>query len=205
MRKAALFGTVPIAAAMIGVCEEAAIVSSRSPLGDPVTAGVVQPGPLPRAGVSDIHPDGSRPSLSGSPNNRRIVRQTLMETAARHHVDPNLVLAVSYWESAWDQSKVSSSGAIGVMQVEPQVAAEAGPKLLGRPVDLNDLWDNADVGVAILRQDLDAFGDPGQALAAYYQGAFSLQSNGRYPDTQQYVDGILALRDRFAHGQGPPA
>ena len=204
MRRAALLGTVPIAAAMLGVCEEAAIISARPALTGPVSAAVVQPRPLFGVGIRDVDPDGSRPPFARSSNSPRIVRQVLMDTAARHHVDPNLVLAVSYWESAWDQSKVSSSGAIGVMQVEPQVAAEAGPELLGRPVDLNDLWDNADVGVAILRQDLNAFGDPASALAAYYQGAASLQANGPYPDTQQYVQGILALRDRFAHG-GPPS
>ena len=114
-----------------------------------------------------------------------------------HGVDPNLVLALSYWESGWDQSLVSESGAIGLMQVEPATAQEAGPSLLGRPVNVNDPYDNADVGAAILREDLDAFSNPSMALAAYYQGPSSLRAYGMLPDTQQYVDGIISLASRM--------
>ena len=107
-------------------------------------------------------------------------------------------MALSYWESGWDQTLVSSSGAVGLMQVLPATAAEAGPGLLGRPVDLNDPYDNADVGAAILREDLDNFKDPAMALAAYYQGPTSLRENGMFADTQQYVQGILDLAARMS-------
>jgi soluble lytic murein transglycosylase-like protein len=83
------------------------------------------------------------------------------------------------------------------MQVEPPTAAEAGPKLLGRPVDVTDPVDNVDVGAAILRQDLNTFGSVELALAAYYQGPTSLRNDGMFPDTQAYVDGILALASRL--------
>ena len=75
-------------------------------------------------------------------------------------------LAPSYWENGWDQSRVSETDAVGLMQVEPASAKDAGPALLGRNVDLGDPYDNADVGVAIFRQDLDVFGTPSKALAA---------------------------------------
>jgi soluble lytic murein transglycosylase-like protein len=81
------------------------------------------------------------------------------------------------------------------MQVEPDTAEEAGPTLLGRPVDIADAYDNADVGVAIFRQNLIAFRDPVMALAAYYQGLTSLRRDGMLPDTHTYVDGILSLAD----------
>jgi soluble lytic murein transglycosylase-like protein len=83
------------------------------------------------------------------------------------------------------------------MQVEPASAQSAGPALLGRPVDLNNPYDNADVGAAILREDLENFNDPATALAAYYQGPTSLQRDGMLPDTHQYVDGILSLMDHL--------
>ena len=83
------------------------------------------------------------------------------------------------------------------MQVEPPTAAEAGPALLGRSVDVHDPVDNADVGTAVLRHDLDTFHDPSLALAAYYQGPNSLRADGMFPDTQQYVQGILALAARL--------
>ena len=70
--------------------------------------------------------------------------------------------------------------------------------MLGRNVDINNPYDNADVGAAILRQDLDAFKTPARALAAYYQGPTSLRADGMLPDTQQYVQGILDLAARMS-------
>jgi soluble lytic murein transglycosylase-like protein len=131
------------------------------------------------------------------PYSRALVHKILVEAAARHQVDPKLVLAVSYWESGWDQSRVSETGAVGLMQVQPETANEAGPALLGRAVDLDDPYDNADVGAAILRQDLDAFNGPANGLAAYYQGPTSLKADGMFPDTQRYVEGILDLASRM--------
>lgn len=143
-------------------------------------------------------PAGQEPTLE--PQNRgngsrshALMRKILREAAVRHGIDPKLVLALSYWESGWDQTKVSETGAVGLMQVEPATAQEAGPALLGRPVDIQDPYDNADVGAAIFREDLDAFRDPGKALAAYYQGPTSLRQYGMFADTQAYVDGILTL------------
>jgi soluble lytic murein transglycosylase-like protein len=146
----------------------------------------------------------SRPmSIDDQPNHvrareRGLVRKILHDAAIRHRLDPRLVLALSYWESGWDESKVSATGAVGLMQVEPDSAAEAGPALLGRSVDLNDAYDNADVGAAIFRQYLDAFGSPALALAAYYQGPTSLKAYGMFPDTQQYVEGILDLANQMS-------
>ena len=121
------------------------------------------------------------------------MQQILAQAAARHGLDPKLVLAVPYWESGWDQTKVSETGAVGLMQVEPMSADSAGPNLLGRTVDINNPYDNADVGAAILREDLDKFSDPVMALAAYYEGPTALQQNGLTPDAQQYADGVLSL------------
>lgn len=137
------------------------------------------------------------PDRAGRVYTKGQVRKILTEAATRHQVDPKLVLALSYWESGWDQSRISETGAVGIMQVEPGTAQEAGPALLGRNVDLDDPYDNADVGVAVFREDLDNFKTPAMALAAYYQGASSLRQYGMLPDTQQYVDGILALAARI--------
>jgi soluble lytic murein transglycosylase-like protein len=136
------------------------------------------------------------PSVRGRafrPNVRRVLR----EAALRHELDPRLVLAVSYWESGWDQSRVSETGAVGLMQVQPATAAEAGPALLGRAVDITDPYDNADVGAAVLKEDIASFHDLPLALAAYYQGPTSLRANGMFADTKQYVQGILDLAARM--------
>ena len=122
----------------------------------------------------------------------------IIRQARRHDLNPNFALALSYWESGWNQDAVSSTGAIGLMQVEPHTGAWAGPKLLGRNVNLNDANDNAEVGVALLRHYLDVFnGDPKLALAAYYQGETATRRHGIYKSSQSYVNGIWALRNRF--------
>lgn len=169
-----------------------------------VGAIVPEPSQLPMAPASNGQvavpnskaPEEAEPSVrSRGPhlNAQRLLR----EAALRHQLDPKLVLAVSYWESGWDQSRVSQTGAVGLMQVEPATAQEAGPALLGRVVDVTDPYDNADVGTAVLKEDVDAFHDPAMALAAYYQGPTSLRANGMLPETQQYVQGILDLAGRM--------
>ena len=151
-------------------------------------------------GHAGLQPDGRRPLLQGR---HEATIQLLSEAADRHEVEPSLVLALSFWESAWDESRVSSTGAVGLMQIQPEVAAAEGPRLVGREVDLQDPYDNADLGAAILKANLEAYGSKERALAAYYQGASSLEQDGPYPDTQQYVQGILALAAQIAAGHLP--
>jgi N-acetylmuramoyl-L-alanine amidase len=122
----------------------------------------------------------------------------IINQAKRHNLNPNFALALSFWESGWNQDVVSSTGAIGLMQVEPYTGVWAGPKLLGRKVNLNDANDNAEMGVTLLRHYLDVFnGDPKLALAAYYQGETATHKYGIYKSSQSYVNGIWALRNRF--------
>ena len=193
-----------------------AVIASAKPLLDQTQArlqNLVQPQAqmASRSGSGGASPTGpgsakvSRAAndIADAPNrlgrlySRGQLRKILIEAATRHQVDPKLVLALSYWESGWDQSRISETGAVGIMQVEPSTAGEAGPALLGRNVDLDDPYDNADVGVAVFREDLDNFKTPAMALAAYYQGASSLRQYGMLPDTQQYVQGIIDLATRM--------
>ena len=190
--------------------KEQALTQSRNALdqaGARLVGGIVpplptgSPPPSRRGDANQAKPsnaDTAPEQPPGSPYRRAFIRRVLIEAAQRHQLDPKLVLALSYWESGWDQTRLSASGAVGLMQVLPATAAEAGPGLLGRPIDLDDPYDNADVGAAILREDLDNFKDPTMALAAYYQGPTSLRENGMFPDTQQYVQGILDLAGRMS-------
>jgi soluble lytic murein transglycosylase-like protein len=130
-------------------------------------------------------------------------RALLVAAARRHGVDPDLVLAVSWWESGWNQNMVSKSGAIGMMQITPGTARAAAPGLLHRSVDIRQPGDNADLGAALLASYVARFHDPRLALAAYYQGPNSVPRYGIYPSSRGYVDGIMALRGEFAAGRGP--
>ena len=128
-------------------------------------------------------------------------RAILTAAARRHGLNPAFVLGVSYWESGFNQTVVSHDGAIGLMQVLPGTAAWAGPSLLGRTVDLHNPDDNADVGAALLRAYIDQFNDPKLALAAYYQGARDTAKDGIYPSSENYVNGIWELRNKFNDGE----
>jgi soluble lytic murein transglycosylase-like protein len=115
-------------------------------------------------------------------------RVILIRAAHHHSLNPNFVLAVSYWESGWNQAARSYTGAVGLMQVEPYTAVWAGPSLLGRRVNLNHPIENA---------ELDRLRDPKLALAAYYQGLSGVLRHGIYPSSRTYVDGIWRLRNQF--------
>jgi len=124
-------------------------------------------------------------------------RAILVRAAHDHGLNPNFLLAVSYWESGWNQAARSYTGAVGLMQVEPYTAAWAGPALLHRGVNLNNAVDNAELGAALLRSYLDRLRDPKLALAAYYQGLSGVLRYGIYPSSRTYVDGIWRLRNQF--------
>src|SRR6478609_11602848 len=74
------------------------------------------------------------------------VRRTVATTAARHGVDPQLALAVSWQESGWQMDRRSDAGAIGAMQVLPSTAAWMSP-YAGHRLHLHRLADNAVAGV----------------------------------------------------------
>ena len=61
--------------------------------------------------------------------------------------------------------------------------------------------ENVHVGVMYLdRLIRDAGGDVTRGVAGYYQGPASVARNGLLPDTQRYVDNVMALRSRFGGG-----
>src|SRR5438094_70801 len=140
----------------------------------------------------------AQPASAASQRSAQPVVQMAVHRAAPHHnLNPNFVLAVSYWESGWNQAARSRTGAVGLMQVEPYTAAWAGPRLLHRRVNLNNAVDNAELGAALLRSYLTQLRDPKLALAAYYQGLTGLRKHGIYPSSRPYVNGIWRLRNRF--------
>jgi soluble lytic murein transglycosylase-like protein len=130
-------------------------------------------------------------------------KRILIRAAHHHGLNPNFVLAVSYWESGWRQDVVSRTGAVGMMQIEPYTAAWAGPALLGRTVNLDNPVDNAELGAALLRDYLDLLHNPRLVLAAYYQGLRAVREHGIYPSSRSYVTGIWRLRNQFQAGRIP--
>jgi soluble lytic murein transglycosylase-like protein len=178
-----------------------------APLPALAAAGKVPVALLTLNGTGALSADDPRIALTPPPPPPPPVRPVtvhdiLVLAAQDQGVDPNLLLAVSYWESSWNQDAVSSEGAIGLLQVMPRTAEVAGPRFLGRPVNLVDPLDNAEMGAALLKDLLNKY-DERTALAAYYQGEPALLSGTYASDTWRYADGIISLAAQIAAGQGP--
>lgn len=146
-------------------------------------------------------PAAAPPPAPVSPISTDQARSLLVRSAHQQGVDSNLVLALAMWESGWNQAEVSPAGAVGLMQVTPGTARWAGPTLLHRSVDVHSAADNAAVGSALLRRYQVEFRNERLMLAAYYQGEAGTKRYGVYPSSKRYVDGILALRARYAAGE----
>jgi LysM repeat protein len=129
-----------------------------------------------------------------APSSAQIVTM-IRDSARRYGLDPALALAVAAEESGFDQRRVSSANAIGVMQVVPSSGRWASG-LVGRKLDLLDARDNVVAGVAILAA-LRAAAPEQAAVAAYYQGLASVREHGLYDDTRRYVANVLTLRERY--------
>lgn len=141
------------------------------------------------------------PSRAASAN----VQSLLNYYAQQYGLDPTLVEALAWQESGWRQGVVSSTGAVGVMQIMPGTADWLSADVVGRPLDVNgSVADNVEAGVAFLRFLIDRTGTVKLGVAAYYQGPGSLQRDGMLADTQQYVSNVMAIRSYLMVYGVPP-
>ena len=118
--------------------------------------------------------------------------------AASHGVPPALAAAVAWQESGFNNGVVSAANARGVMQILPGTWTWVEDQLAQGPLDPNSAVDNVRAGVLYLGQLLrDSGGDQALAAAAYYQGAASVSRVGLLPETERYVENVMALQSRF--------
>jgi soluble lytic murein transglycosylase-like protein len=114
------------------------------------------------------------------------------EAASRYSVDPALVHAVIFAESAYNPQALSDKGAIGLMQVMPDTGARYGVK----EQDLRNPTRNVQAGTRYLADLLQLFeGDVELALAGYNAGEGAVLRFGRrvppFPETKAYVPRVL--------------
>jgi N-acetylmuramoyl-L-alanine amidase len=144
---------------------------------------------------------GSSPASSGGPNPtaEQVSASDVGSIAAQNGVSPSLAEAIGYQESGFNNDLVSSTGATGVMQIEPGTWDFIGQSLASPPpLSPHSATDNIRGGVLLLHSLLDQTGgDAAMAAAGYYQGLQSVQQHGMYSDTQQYVNNVMALEQRF--------
>jgi N-acetylmuramoyl-L-alanine amidase len=154
------------------------------------------------AGQSLTLPTGSGSAAAATAN----VPSLLAHYASRYGLDPALVEALAWQESGWQQSVVSPSGAVGVMQVLPDTADWLASDIVGRPLDsTNNVADNVEAGAAFLRYLIDRTGSEDLGVAAYYQGPGSLTRDGMLAETQQYVSNVMAIRSYLRIYGVPPS
>ncbi len=127
---------------------------------------------------------------------RSRTKEMIATTARRHGLDPRLPLAISWQESGWNQRQVSVANAIGAMQVIPSSGVWAS-ELTGRRLNLLNTKDNITAGMVILRSLTRSARSEAEAIAGYYQGLYSVQKDGMYPDTRAYVKSVMALKSRM--------
>ena len=142
-------------------------------------------------------------------------------SARRHDLDPALVAAIIYSESRFDARARSDHGAVGLMQLLPETAAQIAGETGGVafvPADLDDPRVNIRYGCFYLHTVLDQFGgDSVAAIAAYNAGAGAVgeweaaaRAEGHalrladipYAETRAYVRSVLEARRVYRQTYG---
>ncbi len=146
----------------------------------------------------ELHGPKSLPARLRANPMRLAVRKHTAKWAKANDIPQDLLEATLWQESGFDQSKVSSTGAIGVGQIMPETAGFIEKELIGVDLNPRDTENNVRMSARYLRYLLKAnHSDTTKALHAYYQGMGSIQDHGLYDDTVQYARNVQALRLRF--------
>lgn len=121
--------------------------------------------------------------------------ERVIEVAIREGLDPALVLAVVEAESGQEANAVSPKGAVGLMQLLPETAAE-----IGYP-DAADPARNLEAGCRYLAVLLESFGgDVELALAGYNAGPGAVRRWGTVPpyrETRTFIARVAAEYERL--------
>jgi len=133
------------------------------------------------------------------PPDRAVLRSAFLQFSRLAGVPNDLAMALAWQESGWQRNQVSSTMAVGVMQLMPDTVHFVSTQLL-RTSPLNP-WDpvaNIRMGTRFLRYLLDSNGgNVDLALASYYQGLRSVRTYGPFEETRRFVANVKALRARF--------
>ncbi len=143
--------------------------------------------PIHQAQNSDVPgpSERARPATS-------VLKSKAERVASQHGLDPDLVDAIIRAESAYDPHAISPAGAVGLMQVMPETAADYGIQTLE---GLFEPDTNLSTGMRHLKRLLGKYGSIGAAVMAYNAGEATLErGNGfvTYPETQRYTHQVLS-------------
>jgi Transglycosylase SLT domain len=122
----------------------------------------------------------------------------IQKAAETYGLDPNFIRAQMHQESGGKNNAISNKGAGGLLQLMPATAKEMGV------TDRFDPEQNIMGGARYLKQQLDKYGAPDLALAAYNAGPGAVDKYGGIPpykETMGYVKRIMGHYARLA-GEG---
>jgi soluble lytic murein transglycosylase len=131
--------------------------------------------------------------------------------ARNYQLDPALLAAVIYQESKFHSDAKSDSGAIGLMQLQPDTAKGIAIRTGGSRFQTSDLYNpeiNVRYGSWYLRHLLDKYDDEKTALAAYNAGQRNVdewRADGKeiqFSETREYVDRVEHLKGVYHDAYG---
>lgn len=145
-----------------------------------------EPAADPRTDVDRPLPQPRSDLLSGVPEEYAKLAVIL---AAEEEIDPNWVLSIMRAENArFDPTLISSAGAIGLMQVMPEIGEAYGAQ------DLTDPEQNIRAGARFLRVLIDKYRNPVLIASAYNAGEPRVDVHQSVPlirETADYVTRVV--------------
>jgi soluble lytic murein transglycosylase-like protein len=128
-------------------------------------------------------------------SNKAEVANQLRQAAARYGLPANLLLAIAWQESGWNQHVISYDGGIGVMQIMPYTAYGL-DRQTGMSYNPYKLSDNIELGAIYLRSLMNGFhGNLNEVISGYNEGGWSVIHRGIF--NWNYVRSVQSLMKQF--------
>lgn len=122
--------------------------------------------------------------------------------AAANEIPVDLLMAIAWQESGWNNAAVSHKGAVGIGQIMPATGVWIANDLIGQPaLDANNPEDNIRMSARFIRWLLDYTGDEQMAIASYYQGPGSVSQGELFGSTESYLANVEVHRQFFLPAQ----
>jgi soluble lytic murein transglycosylase-like protein len=195
--------TVTSIAARFGVAPGAVVSANHLSNPNAVYAGERLVVPTPAAAVPAylLVRAGVLPSKLVAHPSRLALRPVFRRWARAYGVAPQLVEALAWMESGWQNNVISPTGAIGIGQLEPSTVAFVCGTLLHVSLNAHGPADNIRMTARFLGWLLDqTHGDVATAIGGYYQGLAAMRARGPLPWTRTYIFDVRAFAVAFSPG-----